>query len=144
MDLSFTVHKLAIFSSNPGKVHFEGLLHILRYIREDNTLVLKYYSDMNNATVSELLRQSSFKTENQFMALSDFSWQHCTDTGRSTVAYIIFYQGGTIDHGTYVPGPVSQSSEESEYNSEWTAGMALAHFRMLIYEFLNKDPNIVP
>ena len=30
------------------------------------------------------------------------------------------------------------------YNAACTAGMALAHFRMLIYEFLNKDPDIVP
>ena len=28
VDLSFAVHKLAKFSSNSGKVHFEGLLHI--------------------------------------------------------------------------------------------------------------------
>ena len=37
MDLSFSVHTLAKFSSNPGKVHFEGLVHLLRYIRENNT-----------------------------------------------------------------------------------------------------------
>ena len=30
MDLSFAVHKLAKFSANPGKVHFEGLIHLLR------------------------------------------------------------------------------------------------------------------
>ena len=29
-------------------------------------------------------------------------------------AYIIFYQGEPIDHGTNVPGPVAQSSAESE------------------------------
>ena len=44
------------------------------------------------------------------MAFSDSSWQDCPDTGRSTGAYNIFYQGGKIDHGTYVPGPVAQSS----------------------------------
>ena len=49
-----------------------------------------------------------------------------------------------IDHVTHVPGPVSQSSAEIEYNEACTAGMALAHFRMLIHEFLNKDPDIVP
>ena len=42
------------------------------------------------------------------MYLSDSSWQDFPDTVRSTRAYIIFYQGGTIDHGTHVPGPVSQ------------------------------------
>ena len=63
---------------------------------------------------------------------------------RSTGAYIIFYQGGPIDHGTHVPGPVAQSIAESDYNASCTAGMALAHFRMLIHEFLNKDIYIVP
>ena len=35
VDLSFAVHKLAKFSVNPGKVHFEGLIHLLRYIRDN-------------------------------------------------------------------------------------------------------------
>ena len=30
VDLSFAVHKLAMFSANPGKVHFEVLVHLLR------------------------------------------------------------------------------------------------------------------
>ena len=51
------------------------------------------------------------------MAFSYSSWQDCPDTGRSKGAYIIFYQGGPIDHGTHVPGPVAQSGAESEYNA---------------------------
>ena len=46
MDLSFTVHKLEKFSANPGKVHFEGLIHLLRYIRDNKTLGMKYYADV--------------------------------------------------------------------------------------------------
>ena len=30
VDLSFAVHKLGTFLGNPGKVHFEGLIHLLR------------------------------------------------------------------------------------------------------------------
>ena len=37
-----------------------------------------------------------------------------------------------------------KSSSESEYNAACTTVMDLAHFRMLIYEFLNKDQYIVP
>ena len=48
------------------------------------------------------------------MDFSDSSWQDCPDTRRSTGAYIIFYQGGPIDYGTHVPGPVAQYSAESE------------------------------
>ena len=78
------------------------------------------------------------------MAFSDSSWQDFPDTGRSTGAYIIFYQGGPIDHGTHVPGAVAKSSAESEYNAACTAGMALAHFRMLVHELLNEDTDMVP
>ena len=51
-----------------------------------------------------------------------------------------FYEDGTIEHGTHLPGPVAQSIAESEYNAASTAVMDLAHFRMLIHELLNKDP----
>ena len=144
VDLSFSVQKLANFSSNPGKVHFEGLVHLLSYIKDNNTLGLKYYADMKYSPLSDLLRQSNIKTENQLMVFYDSSWQDCSDTGRSTVAYIIFYQCGTIDHFTHVPGPFDQSSAKSEYNAACTAVMDLAHFNMLIHELLNKDPDIVP
>ena len=78
------------------------------------------------------------------MDFSDSIWQDCPETGRSTGAYIIFSQGGTIDHGTHVPGPVAQPSAESEYNAACTAGMALAHLRMLVHELLKEDPDMVP
>ena len=41
VDLIFSVHKLAKFSANPGKVYFERLVNLLRYIRDNKTLGLK-------------------------------------------------------------------------------------------------------
>ena len=73
-------------------------------------MALKYYSDMNNATVTDLLGQASIKNEKHLIDFSDSSWQDCPDTGRSTGAYMICYKDGPIDHVTHVPGPVSQSS----------------------------------
>ena len=78
------------------------------------------------------------------MDFSGSSWQYCPDTGRSTGAYMIFYQGGPIDHVTHIPGPVAQSIAESEYNAACTEGMSLSNFRMLIHELLNKCPDRVP
>ena len=144
MDLNFILHKLAKFSENPDKVYFEVLVHLLIYIRENKTLVLKYYADMNDAPVTELSRQASIKTENHLMDFSDSSWKDCPDTGRSTGAYIIFYKSGPIDHVTHVTGPVAQSSTEIEHNAACTTGMDLAHFSILIRKLLNKDPDIVP
>ena len=110
MDFSFAVHKLAKFSANTGKVNFEVLIHLLRYIRDNKTLGLKYYAYLNDAPITDLLRQANIKTKNHLIAFYDSSWQYFIDTGRSTGAYIIFYQGEPIDHYTHVTGPVAQSS----------------------------------
>ena len=75
VDFSFAVHKLAKFSENLGKLHFEGLIHFLRYIRENKTSGLKYYADMNDGPVTDLLRQANIKTKNHLMDFSDYSWQ---------------------------------------------------------------------
>ena len=40
VDMSFSVHKLSKFSANPGKLHSEVLVHLLRYIRYNHTLGL--------------------------------------------------------------------------------------------------------
>ena len=107
LDLSFAVHKLSKFSANPGKVHFEALIYLLRYIRDNKTLGLKYYADLNYAPVTDILRQANIKTNNHLMAFSDSSLQDCPDTGIIKVAYNIFYQCSPIDRVTHVPGSVS-------------------------------------
>ena len=119
------------------------MVHLLRYISDNKTLGLKYYADMKDAPLSDLLRKANFNTKNQLMDFANFSWKYFSDTSRSTGAYIIFYQGGTIDNDTNVPVPVSQSSAESECNVACTSGMYFAQFGMLINELLNKDTDIV-
>ena len=84
VDLSFSVQKVATLSSNPGKVNFEGSVHILRYIIDNKNLGLKYYTDMNDAPVTEMLRQAIINTDNHLMDFSDYIWQDYRDTIRST------------------------------------------------------------
>ena len=99
---------------------------------------------MNNEYLSDLLIQANIKNENYMVLFYDSGWQGCPDTVRSTVTYIIFYEGVPIDHVTPVPGPVAKSGSESEYNSSCTAGIDLANFGMLICELLSKYPDIFP
>ena len=78
------------------------------------------------------------------MVFYDSICQYCPDTGIVTREYMVFYQGGPIDHCTHLPGPVAHSSAEIEYNTEVTVGMYIEHFRMLSNGLLNKDPYPVP
>ena len=141
--LFISLHKLEVFSSSPAKLHFEGLVYLLIYIRDKKNLGLKYYSKIEVAPLSDILRQASIKTENQLIVLSGSSWKECSYNVRSTRAYILFDQGGPIDYCTDVPGPVVTYSSESEYNAACTAGMYLAHFRILNNDLLDKDTDVV-
>ena len=78
------------------------------------------------------------------MVLHDSICKDCKDTVRITGAYIVFYQGGPIDHCTHVTGPVDQYSDDSEYNETRTVGTDIAHFRMINNDLLNKYPYLVP
>ena len=69
--LCFVVHKLEKFSFNPGKEHFEGLVYLLQYIRDNNNLGLKYYTKRKDVPLSDLLRQSAIKSENQLLVFLD-------------------------------------------------------------------------
>ena len=87
MDLRLYEHNLAKFSAHPGKINFEGLVHFLRYIRDNKTLGLKYYADLTDAPVTDILRQANINTKNHLMAFSDSSWQDCPDTGDQLLVY---------------------------------------------------------
>ena len=80
-DFSFAVQKFAKFASNPGEVNFEGLVHLLRYIRDNRTLGLKYYAYIKDAALSDMLIKTSINTENQLMVSYDYIWQDYPDTG---------------------------------------------------------------
>ena len=67
------MHELAKFSANPSKVHFEVLIHLLGYIRDNTTLGLKYYADLNDTPVTDLLIQANIKTKNHLKDFSDSS-----------------------------------------------------------------------
>ena len=62
VDFYFVVHKLEKFSSNPGKLHFEGLVHLLIYIMYNNYFGLIYYAKIEDAPLSDLLRQAIIKS----------------------------------------------------------------------------------
>ena len=121
-----------------------GLVNLLRYITGNNNFALDYYSKILYSPLSVLLRHASINSENQFMVLLYYRCQDCSDTGRSTGSYIVFYQGGPIDNCTHVPGTLPHYSAESNYNVACNEVMTLAHFSILNNELMKKEPYIVP
>ena len=78
------------------------------------------------------------------MVFYDSRFQDFPHTEKSTESHILFYEGGPSDHCKNVPVTVAQSSAEIDYNAACTAGMALAHFRILNNGLLNKNIDVIP
>ncbi|MGH3054284.1 MAG: Ty1/Copia family ribonuclease HI, partial [Gaiellaceae bacterium] len=133
-DITFAVMKLVKFNINPGRVHFEALLHLLGYIRDHPYYGLRFYSNVNDSPVTKLLYENKIGTLRSLLAFSDSSWQDCPTSGRSTGSFLIYYQGGVVDHALFVPDPVALSSGKAEYNTACATSMAVAHLRMLTNE----------
>ena len=67
------------------------MVNLLVYIRDNKTLILKYYADIKDAPIYNMLIQAGINNDNQLMDFSDSICQYFLDTGRSTGAYIMFY-----------------------------------------------------
>lgn len=113
-DITFAVNKLAKFSERPGKKHFEAILHVLRYLRDNTFIGLKFYSNASEAPITHMLHEAGIQQDHPFYTFSDSSWNDDVDSGRSTGCFLIVYMGGIVDHSSNLPVPVALSSAEAE------------------------------
>jgi hypothetical protein len=144
-DIVHAVNKLAKYTRIPGKNHFEALLHVLRYLRDNTLLGIKFYSELSQAPLVAMLRGQQIEQVHPFFGFSDSSWNDDADTGRSTGCFIIIYMGGIVDHSSNMPEPVALSSAEAEYNEGCVAFMAASHLRMLLCELEGiEETSMVP
>jgi hypothetical protein len=125
----------------PGKAHFDALVHLLRYLRDNNNYGVRFFSDYSSSPLYQHLNAHGLPTDQLLVSMSDSSWNDDVDTGRSTGCFLIFYMGGVVDHSSNMPDPVALSSAEAEYNQACIATMALMHISMAInnLELLEED-----
>ena len=117
---------------------------MLIYIRDKTNFWLTYYAKIDYSYLSDILRQASIKSLNNTLVIFYSRYQDCTDTGRSTGSWIVFYEGETIDYWTHVPGAVAHPGASSEYNAAWYAVIDLWNLIMISIELINMDPDIGP
>jgi hypothetical protein len=144
-DIIYAVNKLAKFTRKPGKLHFEAIVHLLRYLRDNSLYGVRFYSNIADAPIYQMLQNQKIEEKHPFFGFTDSSWNDDPDHGRSTGCFIITYMGGIVDHSSNVPDPVALSSAEAEYNEGCVAFMAASHLRMLLCEFEGtRDENTPP
>ncbi|KAI2491797.1 hypothetical protein MHU86_22765 [Fragilaria crotonensis] len=133
-DILFAVCKLAKACISPGIPDFRALSWLIGYLRRPY-YALKFYPDGTSNPIYDICLHHRIPYSD-LTVFSDASWQDCPDTGRSTVGYMIFYNGALIEANSTMPTPVAMSTSEAEYMAACSATMATAHIRMLLYDML--------
>jgi len=135
-DILFAVCKLAKACTCPGMKDYDALIWLLGYLKLKPNLAIKFYPDRNKNPIYNICLANSIPYSD-ITIFTDASWQDCPDTGRSTVGYMIFYQGALIEANSTVPTPVAMSTAEAEFMGACTGAMAAAHIRTILYDFMN-------
>ena len=139
--LHFPISKLAKFNSLPGKKHFKAIKHLLMYLRCHHTKFgLRYYSDETQSPIYKRLQDyTTADLSCPLKLFTDSSWQDCPDDGRSTGCYLLYFRGGLVNAGSFVPTPIALSSAEAEYNALAHSFQAVVNSRQLIHELYGNN-----
>lgn len=71
--ITLAVIKFAKFTQHPGGAHVETLLHLLRCLRGNRYLGLKFYSDINLSLITCLLSSNGIAFDNPSFTYTDYS-----------------------------------------------------------------------
>lgn len=101
IDIAYSVQHLIQFLQTPREPYYKAALHVLRYLKNDPTLVV-YLSNNPSHAIS---------------AYCDSDWAACPDSRRSVSSFIVFLRDNPISWKSKKQRTVSLSSVEAEYRS---------------------------
>jgi hypothetical protein len=109
-DITYAVVNFAKYTRHQGVAHMEALLHLLRYLRDNMYLGLKFYSDITVSPMTRLLSSNGISLNNPLCTFTDSSWNYDTDTGRRSGYFMIFYMGGVVEHSSNMSDHVQMTT----------------------------------
>ena len=97
-------------------VHYRALRHLIRYIKGTSHKILKFYSDIKESPSYKALAENNITLDQDTSTtFSDFLWNDCVDTEKSTGGNISIMEGGPTNQSSHLPIPVAISSCKAEY-----------------------------
>ena len=146
-DLSFATVKLSQHNTCPGKVHYDGVRHALKYLHQTRSEGLYYWrttprSELDSVPLPIIMstEQDLLRTNRQHHdaldahGMSDADWASCLRTRRSFTGSLIKLAGAAVAYKTQLQATIATSSTESEFMAAYELGKALLYVRSLLWD----------
>ena len=119
-DITYVVHKLSQFSSNPCELHLKDVHHLLQYLKQSPSQGLFF------------LALSSL----QIKAFTNADWGSCSDSRKSTTGFCIFLGDSLVSWKSKKQPTISHSSTKVEYRAMATTTFKLLWLQQLLADFV--------
>ncbi|KAG8857839.1 hypothetical protein FRB96_005558 [Tulasnella sp. 330] len=120
-DISYAVHKLARFNSNPGMKHWKAVKHLFRYVQGTKDLKLTYSPDPTSSSPFSTWTDADFAGET-------------TQQKKSTNGYLVKMGTGAISWVSKLQSDIAMSSTEAELYGASFAGREIKWLQSLMSE----------
>jgi hypothetical protein len=125
-DISTAISKLSRFLKSPGDNHMSEMNLLVRYLKSTNSLALCF--DCSQVSTRGLV------------AYFDASFADCVDTRRSTIGYVVYYNGCPVSWKSRLHQRVATSSNNSEYSASAEAGKEILYLRKILTALGEETP----
>jgi len=147
-DLSFATVKLLQHSTCPGKVHFEGVRHTLKYLYQTRSEGLYFWRTTPRPELESIPLPTILSTEYELLrdkrqhhealdmhGMSDSDCASCIRTRCSFTGSLIKLAGAAVAYKTQFQDTVATSSTESEFMAAYELGKALLYVHSILWDF---------
>jgi hypothetical protein len=146
-DLSFATVKLSQHNSRPGRVHFEGVHHTLKYLYQTQLEGLYFWRTTPPSELESILLPTILSTEHDLLltkrqqhnalnahGMSNTDWVSCICTQRTFTGSLIKLAGAAVAYKTQLQDTIATSFTESEFMAAYKLGKMLLYVRSYLWD----------
>ena len=146
-DLLFATVKLSQHNTCPGKVHYDGVQHALKYLHQTRSEGLYYWQTTPHSELVSVLLSTILSMEHDLLctnrqhhdplythSMSDADWASCLRTRRSFTGSLIKLAGAAVAYKTQLQATILTSSTELEFMAAYKLGKALLYICSLLWD----------
>jgi hypothetical protein len=146
-DLSFATVKLSQHNTCPGKVHYDGVRHVLKYLYQTRSEGLYYWQTTPRSKLESIPLPTVLSLEQDLLCtkcqqhnalyahgMSNTNWASCLCTQRSFTGSLIKLAGAAVAYKTQLQDTITTSSKESEFMAAYELGKMLLYVCSILWD----------